>query len=175
MKSLLYKIAVLVGLSVLLSSCGTASDKVTPGDIAKDFRLDTLTHERFYLNQHKDKVVVIVFWTTWCNVCKAELVELKSLMNMPGHDNLVIAGICCDPENINNVKWIVENLNIDYPVLLDKGQIVTGKYRISAFPTTVIIDQKGVVSFIKEGYNSAIADQVKTKVASLFASDESIE
>jgi len=174
-KSLLYKIAVLVGLSVLLSSCGTASDKVTPGDITKDFRLDTLTHERFYLNQHKDKVVVIVFWNTWCSVCKAELVELKSLMNMPGHDNLVIAGICCDPENINNVKRILENLNIDYPVLLDKGQIVTGKYGISAFPTTVIINQKAVVSFIREGYNSAIADQVKTKVTSLFASDESIE
>ena len=84
----MYKIVVLVGLGVLLSGCGADSDKVGPGDIAKDFRLDTLTHKRFYLNQHKDKVVVLVFWTTWCSICKTELVELKSLRNMPGSTNV---------------------------------------------------------------------------------------
>ena len=167
MNSLLYKIAILVGLSVLLSGCGTDNDKINPGNIAKDFRLETLTHKRFYLNQHKDKVVVLVFWTTWCSICKTELVELKSLKDIPGGDNLVVAGICSDPENINDVKQLTESLGIDYPVLLDEGQTVTGGYKISSFPTTVIIDQKGVVSFIREGYNSAVANQVKTKVAGL--------
>ena len=176
MKSLLYRIVVLVGLGVLLSSCGADSDKVSPGDIAKDFRLDTLTHKRFYLNQHKDKVVVLVFWTTWCSVCKTELVELNSLRkNLPGGKNLVVAGICSDPENINDIKQFAKNLNIDYPVLLDKRRSVTGRYGISSFPTTVIIDQKGVVSFVREGYNSAIANQVKTKIAGLFVSGESVE
>ncbi len=171
MKSLLYNIVLLVSFSVLLNSCGTDSDKIDPGEVAKDFRLDTLMHERFYLNQHKDKVVVLVFWTTWCNVCKAELVELKSLKNR----NIVVAGICSDPEDVNEVKRLANSLNIDYPVLLDEGQIVTDRYRVSAFPTTVIIDQKGVVSFVREGYNSAIARQIKTKVAGLFVSDESVE
>lgn len=175
MKSLLYKIAIIVGLIVLLSSCAEDSDKINPGEIAKDFRLETLTHERFYLNQHKDKVVVLVFWTTWCTICKTELVELKSFKNMSESGNLVVAGICSDPENINEVKQLAKNLKIDYPVLLDKGQTVTDRYRISSFPTTVIIDQKGVVSFIREGYNSAIANQVKSKVASLFVSGEGVE
>ncbi len=166
----MYKIAVLVGLGILLSSCGADSDIVSPGDIAKDFRLDTLTHKRFYLNQHKDKVVVLVFWTTWCSVCKTELVKLKSLKDMPGGENLVVAGVCSDPENINDVKQIARNLNIDYPVLLDKEQVVTGRYGISSYPTTVIINQNGVVSFVREGYNSAIANQVETKVSGLFAS-----
>lgn len=175
MRSLSYKMVVLVSLSVLLSSCGKDIDKISPGQAAKDFRLDTLTHERFYLNQHKDKVVVLVFWTTWCSVCKAELVELKSLKNMPGSENLVVAGICSDPENINDMKQLTKSLNIDYPVLLDKGQVVTDRYRISSFPTTVIIDQKGVVSFVREEYSSSIANQMKTKVASLFASNEDAE
>jgi peroxiredoxin len=174
-KSSLYKIAVLVSLSILLSSCDTDGDKISPGDIAKDFRLETLTHKRFYLNQHKDKVVVLVFWTTWCSVCKAELVELKSLKNMPGGENLVVAGICSDPENINDVKQIARNLSIDYPMLLDKGQAVTDRYGISSLPTTVVINQNRVVSFVREGHNSAIANQMKTKVTSLLASNESAE
>jgi peroxiredoxin len=176
MRSLLYKIiVVLVSLVAVLSGCGKSGDKISPGDAAKDFRLDTLTHERFYLNQQKGKVVVLVFWTTWCTVCKAELVELTSIKNMPENENLVVAGICSDPENINEVKLLAEKLNIDYPVLLDEGQTVTDRYGISAFPTTVIIDQKGVVSFVREAYDSVIANQVKTKVASLFVSDENVE
>jgi len=168
MKPLLLKTILVCGLCFFLCSCGRDNNKISPGDIAKDFRLDTLAHKRFYLNQHKGKVVVLVFWTTWCKICKTELVDLKSLKDMPNGENLVIAGICSDPENINEVKQIAENLNIDYPVLLDKGQVVTGRYRIGPFPTTVIINQKGVVSFVREGYNPAIANQVKTKVSSLF-------
>jgi len=174
-KSLLYTIAVLVSAGILLSSCGKDNDMISPGDIAKDFRLDTLTHKRFYLNQHKDKVVVLVFWATWCSACKAELVKLKSLKNMPGGENLVVAAVCSDPENINDVKQIARNLNIDYPVLLDKGQVVTDRYGIYSHPTTVVINQKGVASFIREGYNAAIANQVKTKVAGLFVSNENAE
>jgi len=175
-KSLLHKIVIIVVLIVLLSSWGRDSDKISPGDKAKDFTLETLKHERFYLNQQRDKVVVLVFWTTWCSVCKTELVDLKSLKNMSGSENLVVASVCSDPENINDVRQITENLGIDYPVLLDdRGQTVTDRYGVSSFPTTVIIDQEGAVSFVREGYNSAIVDQIKTKVASLLVSDASVE
>jgi len=162
-------------LSVLLSSCGKDGSTISPGEAAKDFRLDTLTHERFYLNQHKGKVVVLVFWTTWCSVCKGELVELNTIKDVSRNGDLVVAGICSDPENIDTLKEVTETLKIEYPVLLDKGQTVTGKYKVSAFPTTIIIDQKGIVSFIREGYNSSIASQLKTKISSLSVSDQSVE
>ncbi|MHC4114140.1 MAG: TlpA disulfide reductase family protein [Planctomycetota bacterium] len=175
MKHLLFKAVLLCWLCFFLCGCGGDNDKISTGDIAKDFRLDTLAHERFYLNQQKKKVVVLVFWTTWCNVCKAELVALKSLKDMPNSENLVIAGICSDPENINEARQIAENLNIDYPLLLDKSRIVTTRYNISVFPTTIVIDQRGIVRFIRREYNSAIINQVKTKVESLFDSDERTE
>jgi peroxiredoxin len=174
-KTFFYMTFLLVCISVFLTSCGRDGDTVIPGESAKDFRLDTLSHERFYLNQHKGKVVVLVFWTTWCSICKGELVELNSIKNVSENGDVVVASICSDPEDINAVKQIVESLKIEYPVLLDKGQTVTGRYMISAFPTTIIIDQKGVVSFTREGYNPAIASQLKTKISSLLVSDESAE
>ena len=175
MKYFLHITFTLFCLSVLLSSCGKDGSTISPGEAAKDFRLDTLSHERFYLNEHKGKVVVLVFWTTWCSVCKGELVELNTIKDVSMNGDLVVAGICSDPENIDTLKEVTETLKIEYPVLLDKGQTVTGKYKVSAFPTTIIIDQKGIVSFIREGYNPAIASQLKTKISSLLVSDESAE
>ena len=175
MKTFFYMTFLLVCLCVLLTSCGKDPNSIRPQEAAKDFRLDTLTHERFYLNQHKGKVVVLVFWTTWCSVCKGELVELNTIKDVSRNGDLVVAGICSDPENIDTLKEVTETLNIEYPVLLDKGQTVTGKYKVSAFPTTIIIDQKGIVSFIREGYNSSIASQLKTKISSLSVSDQSVE
>jgi len=174
-KTFLHITFLLVCICVLLTSCGRDGDTVIPGEAAKDFRLDTLTHERFYLNEHKGKVVVLVFWTTWCSACKGELVELNTIKDVSMNGDLVVAGICSDPENIDTLKEVTETLNIEYPVLLDKGQTVTGKYKVSAFPTTIIIDQKGIVSFIREGYNSSIASQLKTKISSLSVSDQSVE
>jgi len=174
-KSWLHPLLVLAALSIFLCGCGRDSDQVAPGDMAKDFRLDTLSHKRFYLNQHKDKVVVLVFWTTWCSICKAELVDLKSLVDMSDRDDLIVAGVCSDPENADELKQIADNLNLGYPLLLDEGHGVTDRYNITAFPTTLIIDQKGVVSFFREGYSPVIADQIKTKVDHLLITDEGLE
>ncbi|MHC4645532.1 MAG: TlpA disulfide reductase family protein [Planctomycetota bacterium] len=158
----------LVGLVV---GCKGDGGKQTPGTAAGDFRLDTLAHDRFYLNQQKGRVVVLVFWATWCRFCKSELIELKSLGDMWGSRDIVIAALCADPENIDHVKKTVESLGIDYPVLLDRGAKVSRQYKITAFPTTIVIDRAGSISLVREGYNAAIMQQIKNNVAGLLASE----
>ena len=156
-----------------LISCRDNNSKTSTGGAAKDFRLDTLDHKRFYLNQHREKVVLLVFWATWCSICKAEMIALKPLRQIPYSENLVIASVCTDPENINDVQEIVKNLDIDYAVLLDREAKVFHKYKLSAVPTTIVIDQMGNISLVREGYSSAIMKQIKTKVADLLASKRS--
>lgn len=168
----LRRITILCCLAIFLIGCRSKTEDLKVGDDAKDFRLDSLTHQRFYLNQQKGKVVVLVFWTTWCNICKTELSELKSLKDNANNDKVVVAAICTDPENVNEVKQIAESLNIDYPVLLDKGHAVADKYRVSVYPMTIIIDQKGVISFIREGYNSVTRKQFRDKISSLLVFNE---
>ena len=156
----------------LIIGCRGDTDKPRVGDIARDFRLDTLNHTRFYLNQYRGKVVVLLFWATWCNVCKTEMMDLKTFSDIPGSENLV-AAVCSDPENINDVKAIVQNLSIDYPVLLDENAEISLKYKVASLPTTILVDKAGTIGFAKEGYSPKIAKQLKNKVISLLASDGS--
>jgi len=159
-----YRIFIVCICFALISGCSSYEDQLSTGDTARDFRLNTHGRERFYLNKHKGKVVVLVFWATWCVICKNELVDLKSYSRMVKEKELVVAGICTDPENNNNLHEIIKNLEIDYPTLLDKGSEVYSKYNIKALPTTIILDRESRVSLIREGYNSTIKKQIESKV-----------
>jgi thiol-disulfide isomerase/thioredoxin len=153
-----------------LGGCHDDKQVISIDNGAVDFRLDTLGHDRFYLNQYHGKVVVLAFWSTWCTVCKSELVELKAFAAAPEYKNLVVvAAVCNDPENIDDVKKITQSLAIDYPVLLDKKAKVYTKLGMSAVPTTVVIDQNERISFTRQGYDSNIIKQIKTSIESLLA------
>jgi len=157
----------ILGLVLSITGCGTSDNAPAVGDTVSDFRLDTLTHERFYLNQHRDKVVVLVFWATWCRPCKTEMVELQHLARQPGWKNVTAAAVCTDPENIGDVGNIVRSLELTYPILLDYESRLYDKFGLSAHPTTLIIDRNQRLSFIRVGYDSNIMAQINSKVVSL--------
>jgi peroxiredoxin len=165
---------IILAFCVVAFLCGCRDDKdaFSTDNGAIDFRLDTLGHERFYLNQYRGKVVVLTFWSTWCTVCKSELVELKSLAAAPEYKNLVVAAVCNDPENIDDVKTITKTLAIDYPVLLDKQAKVFKKLKMSVVPTTIVIDRTGKISLTRQGYDAGIMQQIRKNIESLLASDK---
>lgn len=157
----------------LISSCSDDSSLATPGRPAQDFRLETLAHDRFYLNQHQGQVVTLVFWATWCSSCKQELVALQSLVEQSPQEKLFIAAICTNPENLDTLKAIVQNLGLTYPVLLDQGAKVFQQYHLRAYPTTIIIDQAGIINVVRVGYSPVFMKQIKTTVDSLLNSKSS--
>ena len=151
----------------LIAGCSENDSLVTPGKPAQDFRLETLTHDRFYLNQQQGKVTALAFWATWCSSCKQELAALQRLVEQLPQEKLVIAAICTNPENLDTLKAIVQDLGLTYPVLLDQGAKVFQQYHLRAYPTTIIIDQTGIVSVVRVGYSPVFMKQIKTTVESL--------
>jgi peroxiredoxin len=158
---------ILFGLVFLTISCAKIDGPPGIGKTVTNFRLNTLGHERFYLNQHKGKVVVLVFWATWCRACKTQMVVLQTFTALPGWQDVIVAAVCTDPENLADVKSIVQNLKISYPVLLDPDARLFNKFQLTAYPTTLIIGPQGRLSFTRVGYDAAIMNQIKSKVISL--------
>lgn len=156
----------------LISGCSEDGSLVTPGKPAQDFRLDTLSHDRFYLNQHQGQVVMLVFWATWCSSCKQELIALQPLVQQYSPEKLTIAALCTNPENLDTVKAIVQNLGLTYPILLDKRAKIFQQYHLRAYPTTIIIDQEGIVNFVRTGYSPVFMKQIETTLESLLSDNE---
>jgi len=157
----------ILGLVLSITGCGKNNNAPRIGDTVSDFRLDTLTHERFYLNRHKDNVVVLLFWATWCRPCKTEMAELQNLTQQPGWKNVTAAAVCTDPENITDARNIVKRLELTYPILMDYESKLFDKFGLSAHPTTLIVDRHQRLSFVRVGYDSIIMAQINSKVLSL--------
>ncbi|UCG13393.1 MAG: TlpA family protein disulfide reductase [Deltaproteobacteria bacterium] len=153
---------------LVLVHCNQASERPEQSlGFAPDFRLDTVSHQRFYLNQYRGKVVVLLFWTTYCNICKQEKLALDKLHDALGPKGVVVASVCTDPENIDSVRQIIKGLGVSYPTLLDRGARVARKYSVQAVPTTVIVGPEGRLCFRRIGYSGAIMRQIRSQVKRL--------
>lgn len=165
MQRALYALAV---LSLVMAGCGPGGG-ATPaiGRAAPDFRLDTLTHERFYLNAQRGRVVVLIFWMTTCTICKQEMLEFKAVAEELEPDGVTVASVCTDPENLDAVRHVVDLLGLPFPTLLDHSGRVARRYGVRAWPTTVIIDRGGTLSLWRVGYNDLIARQLRNHLSRL--------
>jgi thiol-disulfide isomerase/thioredoxin len=100
-------------------------------------------------SDHKDKMLFINFWATWCNPCLEEIDALNQ-MSAEYSDTLEIIGVSVDDNAATVTTWLTEN-SIDYPVcyLDDEDQQAWGG--IYSIPTTFIINSAGNIIYRHTG------------------------
>ena len=115
-----------------------------------DFTLPDLEGRQRRPDEWDGKVLVVNFWATWCVPCRKEIPLLIDLeRRRPG---VRVVGIAID--RAEAVRSFVEELGIDYPVLLDDPSGSTMRLygnRIGALPFTVIARRDGTVAFVRLG------------------------
>lgn len=116
-----------------------------PGLVLRD-----IDGTRFDLPSEKGKVVVINFWATWCPPCVEELPSLARLQDAFAKDDLLVITIDTG-ENRHDVEKFLTDVAVDLPVLLDSDGNVFKQWRVTAFPTTFVINKKGLIELAYYG------------------------
>jgi len=93
--------------------------------------------------------ILLVFWATWCGVCRAEFDDLNAAHNAIPPEELAILGITAEEPGI--VREFLETGEIEYPVLLDSSGRAHGAYGASVYPTMVWIGSDGTVEDVSHG------------------------
>lgn len=136
--SCLFIAVALLGLLTASCSCPNIFGK------APDFILNTLDGTTVSLSDYLGKNVVLNFWATWCDYCKAELPLLQTANEKDSTPDLVFMTVDIG-EDVNQVKNYVTSTNMTLTVLLDQDQDVATKYCIHALPLTLFINKKGII------------------------------
>ena len=100
------------------------------------------------------KITVFSFWATWCIPCKKELSELdKVYEEWQKKYNLDLVAVSIDDvRNTAKVKTYVNGEGWTYNVLLDINQDLKRAMGIQSVPYTVLVDKKGNIVYIHNGY-----------------------
>ncbi len=100
----------------------------------------------FDLAKLKGKVVVIQYWATWCEPCKADMPLLKDLRaRFKGAFEVV--GVCLDNDNKEMLTFLQEN-DPRWPQLFEPGGLESRlalEMGIQTLPTMILIDKQGKV------------------------------
>jgi cytochrome c biogenesis protein CcmG/thiol:disulfide interchange protein DsbE len=130
-----------------LSKASAAESGVTAGKAAPRFTLESLAGGAVAAPVAA-KVTVLKFWATWCPPCREEMPELDKF----AADNPAVAFYAVNlDEPAAKVAGYLRDNGYKMPVLLDAGAEVAQTYRVSAIPTTVVIDRDGIVKYRKTG------------------------
>jgi peroxiredoxin len=121
---------------------------------APDFRLRTLDGAEVRLSDLQGRAVVVNFWATWCQPCRAEAPELIGMHEQHLTGGLTVLGVNLR-EADGPIQGFVDEFGISYPVMLDRNGQVAGTWRIGGpnqgIPSTYFIDSSGVVQKVVFG------------------------
>jgi peroxiredoxin len=124
----------------------------TPGSKAVDFNLKDLAGRNVDLlkDYAGKKAVIVVFGTTWCHYCLAEIPNLKAVYEKYKDKGVAIVQV--DPqEPKERVQGMVNKYKIPYTVLLDEDGAIARQYRIMGVPTILFLDHNQVIKWRSSG------------------------
>ncbi len=94
-----------------------------------------------------DKPIIIHFWASWCPTCKFEAANIEKISK----DYEVIT-IAVQSGNKQNIQKYLDEHNLSFNVVNDEYSQYFKKFKIKAFPTTLIFNKNKELKFTDVGY-----------------------
>jgi cytochrome c biogenesis protein CcmG/thiol:disulfide interchange protein DsbE len=169
-KTFVAVIAVLAAIGLLayglLSKGGST---VAVGDPAPDKQLSQLGGGGSgEIADYRGRWVLVNFWASWCEPCKAEAPALESFQKEHAPQGFTVLGINLD-DNTGDATDFVRRYGLTYPQLRDgDGSERRDAYGMTGFPESFLVDPSGKLALIRRGAvdESYLTDQVAPLIQS---------
>ena len=93
------------------------------------------------LADHRDGIVIVNFWASWCLACRDEHEALSLVANRYGTKGVRFYGLLYNDFERNGVKWIEEMGGQAYPSLADPGARTAIDYGLYGVPESFVINR----------------------------------
>lgn len=134
--SLTARVMLMIGLTMLMG-CTSEPDYHTADSQSGRF------------SDHQGKWLVINYWAIWCKPCRDEIPELNEFQKH--HKNVTVMGVDFDQNPPTKLQRLIQELNIQFTVLLHDPASYFGWDQPLALPMTFVINPQGKLSATLSG------------------------
>lgn len=131
----------MLGATLFMLSCS-----VKPSDLDK-IKLQSLDGSPINMDDFKGKTVFINFWATWCKPCIMEMPTIAKAQDQLKDKNVIF--LFPSNESVDLIKDFKEKRNFDFNYVQVQNMEALN---IQALPTTMIFNDKGMMTFSEMGF-----------------------
>jgi len=132
------------------------------------FEATDLNGKVWRLSDLKGRAVLINFWASWCEPCRAEMPSLQTLAQRHGPEKLLVLAVNFK-EPLPSVQRFVQQSALNLPVFLDPQGLVARQWGVTIFPSTVLLAADGRVQGVLRGELDWAGEQAALRVLPLLA------
>jgi peroxiredoxin len=145
--------------TLLWNASALAADRDAP-----DFVLPAANGSNVRLSEHRGDVVLLLFWSSHCSTCAAQLSALDALDGTYQSAGLTTLAVSVDDEPARALAYAQEH-RTHFPLLLDRSKQVGRAFGVVQLPTLVLIDRSGAVRYMNSDPSrdqSSLVREVRT-------------
>ena len=166
----LVKLKELVGKKQTLAEAASARlddmQNLVAGKAAPEIDGVDFSGKPLKLTDYRGKVVVLVFWGSWCGPCMREVPHELALAERLKDKPFAVLGINCDEDRAAAVSAI-KSERITWPNWHDGAPgagLIAKRYHVRSYPTVFVIDGRGIIrhkQIVGEGLDKAVDQLLK--------------
>ncbi len=123
----------------------------------------------WHASDDRGRVVLLDVWATWCEPCRDALPVYDELRTEFAARGLSVYAINVDEDGSQIDKFLSET-HVQVPVLVDPGaQVVEPVLRVKLMPTAYLVDRRGVVREVHEGFSDDARRTYRKAIEALLA------
>ena len=154
----------LLAAALLTSSVHAAS----VGEQAPHCALTSLNNTPAHFHEYAGKVLYVDFWASWCSSCLQSFPFLNQLAHEFGDQGLHIVGVNLD-EQVDDAHAFLAHHPSKFTITNHGGEQCAKSFDVQAMPTSYLIDRRGVIRYIHQGFKEGETDELKSHIAQLLA------
>jgi len=163
------RVAALLLLAALAASSAQARElKPYAGDPAPPpLALADLAGTIHQLAEYRSRVVLVNFWASWCPPCVHELPSMQRLAQRLQGRPFTILAVDMGESEADVRRFLEEEVQVDFTVLLDGDGSALREWKVFAFPTSFVIGPDGRIRYALFGALDWDAPEVIAKITGL--------